>query len=195
MLTVMGLAVAAGVLSSIPAQASGRHSFVSNGVQTFVNGFVDSSSIPGDSVTLSYLTIYQTSNKNFTLSYGINDTAGTINDSGFGSIPASSVNVSGGSLNSDKEVVTLNLNTCDPAEFIAIFPTQGSCGPINITWTEQPASLVGSFAERSNIVQTLPNGEKTVQIGNVVGQSALVTGTAFGYSNTGGPGGALIAAN
>ena len=90
MLTVMGLVVAAAMLSSIPAQASGRHSFVSNGVQTFVDFFVDSLTIPGDSVMVSYLTIYQTSNKTYFLSYGINDTGGTVNDSGYGSIPASS---------------------------------------------------------------------------------------------------------
>ena len=132
--------------------------------------------------------IYQTSNKDYTLSYSISDTAGSVNDSGFGSIPASSVNVSGGSLNSGKEVVTLNVKTCDPAEFPAIFPTQGTCGPISITWAEQPATLVATFAERSNIVLAFPNGVKTVQIGNVVGRSAMVTATAFGYSNTGGPG-------
>ena len=136
-----------------------------------------------------FVNFNQTSNTTYFLNYSIFDTAQpqTVNDSGFGSIPASSVNVSGGSLHSGKEVVTLNVNTCDAAEFIAIFPTQGPCGTLNITWTELPASVAGSFAERADIHTTFPNGEKMIQNGESVTFSALVTGTAFGYSNTGGP--------
>jgi hypothetical protein len=37
MLTVMSLAVAVAVLSSIPARASGPRNFVSNGLTTFAN--------------------------------------------------------------------------------------------------------------------------------------------------------------
>ena len=183
-LTIMGLVVAAAVLSSIPARASGPSKHVTaNGLGGFVQIF--DSSNPDDPV-FAFVSLSGTANSTgYTLFYSINDSAGTVNDFGFGSIPASSVNVSGGSIHNGKTVITLNVNTCDVAEFIANNP--GPCGPFDITWTELPASLAGSFAERANIVTTFPNGEKMIQNGPLVGFSAQVTGTAFGYSNTGGP--------
>jgi hypothetical protein len=53
-----------------------------------------------------------TGNDGQELFYNISDQNGTFFYSGFGSIPASSVNVSGGSLNACKVTVTLNVNTC-----------------------------------------------------------------------------------
>jgi hypothetical protein len=107
-----------------------------------------------------------------------------VNDSSFGSIPASSVNVSGGTVENGKTVITLNVNTCDFPEFIA--NGQGPCGTFDLTWTELPASF-GWSSSREDIVIVFPNGEKTTATGDVVGFSALVTGTALSYSNTGGP--------
>ncbi len=182
------LAVAAAVLSSIPAWASGPSKFVSNGLGTNAQ-IVDNLSIPGDTVT-AFVNFNQTSNTTYFLNYFIFDANGTINDFSSGSIPASRVNVSGGSLNAGKVVVTLNVNTCDFPELIA--NGQGPCGTIDLTWTELPASVAGSFAERSNIVTTFPNGEKMIQNGQLVGFSALVTGTALGYGNTGGPGSGFL---
>ena len=182
MLTVMCLAVAAAVSSSIPARASSPSRFTANGVGGIVS-IVDMSN-PDDSVS-AFVNLSRISNTSYTLFYAINDTAGTVNDFGFGSIPASSVNVSGGSINTGKTVVTLNVNTCDFAEFTA--NSQGPCGTLDITWTELPASVAGSFAEHSNSATTFPNGEKMQQIGDVLGFSALVTGTALNFSNTGGP--------
>jgi hypothetical protein len=183
MLTVMGVAVAAAGLSAIPAQASGpTRSISANGLGGSVN-FVDMSN-PADPVTAS-VNLSQTSNNSYLLYYSIADQAGTFTDFSIGSIPASSVNVSGGSVNTGKVVATLNVNTCDFAEFIA--NGQGPCGTLDITWTELPASVTGSFAERSNIVDTFPNGEKMVQVGDVLGFTALVSGTALNFSNTGGP--------
>ena len=78
--------------------------------------------------------VSRVSNTTYFLNYFINDAAGMINDSSFGSIPASSVNVSGGTLASGKTVLTVNVNTCDFPEFLA--NGQGPCGTFNLTWTE-----------------------------------------------------------
>lgn len=183
MLTVVGLAVAAAVLlSSIPARAAGpSRSVTANGLGTSVTIF-DSLSIPNDSV-MANAQISRVSNTTYFLNYFINDTAGIVNDSSFGSIPASSVNVSGGTVESGKTVITLNVNTCDFPEFMA--NGQGPCGAFDLTWTELPASVAGWSSSRENVVIVFANGEKVTATGDVVGFSALVTGTALSYSNTG----------
>ncbi len=161
-----------------PAQAAGTSvSFRANALGTGAF-FVDLSN-PADPV---FVGASRTANTGYMLVYGIADVVGTVNDSGFGSTPASSVNVSGGSINPGKVVFTLNVNTCDVAGFTT---SSGPCGAFDITWTEEPATVAGSVAIRQNIIQTLPDGGKEVSNGATVSHGALWTGTALNYSPPG----------
>lgn len=113
------------------------------------------------------------------LFYNINEQNGTFFYSGNGSIPASSVNVSGGSLNTGKVIVTLNVNTCDVADFTT---GSGPCGAFDVTFTEVPASVGGSSAIRGDYVQTMPGGAKVETNGQSLNFGALATGTMLNYS-------------
>jgi len=84
MLTVMGLVVAAAMLSSIPAQAAGMAHAIVSGV-----GFFN----PAGNELVG-VTVVQTAHNNYMLFYNVFDFGGGFSAGGFGSIPASSVNVS-----------------------------------------------------------------------------------------------------
>jgi len=162
------LAVAAAVLSSIPAQAAGSrviaHAFVP-GVGFFTpagNEFVQ-------------VQVFRTATGHF-LSYNVFDFGGGFSAGGAGSIPASSVNVSGGSVNTGNVTVTLNVNTCDVTGFAT-----DHCGTFDITWVEMPASVGGSFATRGDSRETLPGGGTIVTNGQTETFFALATGTALGF--------------
>lgn len=87
--------------------------------------------------------------------------------------------MSGGSLNAGKVVVTLNVNTCDLAGFTT---SSGPCGAFDITFTEVPPSVGGSFATHGDQQQTLPGGGKVVTNGSTLNVGATATGTALNYS-------------
>jgi hypothetical protein len=174
MLTVMGLAVAAAVLSSIPAQAAGS-SVVAHALVPFA--FLQDTSNLADPV-FAYVTLV-TGNGGEALFYSAGDNNGTFFYYGSGSIPASSVNVSGGSVNAGKVTVTLNVNTCDVAGFTT---NLGPCGPFDVTFVEVPASLGGSTAHRGDTQQRMPGGSKVVTNGSSWSFGALATGTALYYS-------------
>jgi hypothetical protein len=153
MLTVMGLAVAAAVLSPIPAQAASpvvvAHAFDANvGWFTLLD--------PNNPFSLELVTfdVESTGNKSYMLGYSIFDFGGGFSASGNGSIPASSVTVSGGSVNSGNLTVTLNVNTCDVAGFTTL--PSGTCGPFNVAWVELPASIGGSSDFRGDSRSTCP---------------------------------------
>src|SRR5215472_11536606 len=110
LLTVMGLAVAAAVLSSIPAQAAGS-SVVAHAFIPSVGWFTPA----GDEFV--QVQVFATSNDSFLLSYQVFDFGGGFSAGGVGYIPAVSVNVSGGSVNSGNVTVTLNVNTCVVPDF------------------------------------------------------------------------------
>jgi len=172
MLTVMRLAVAAAVLSSIPAQAAGS-SVIAHAFVPAVGFFT---STPTGTELVSFEVV--STKTGYMLFYNVFDFGGGFSAGGFGSIPASSVNVSGGSVNAGKVTVTLNVNTCDVTGFTTSF---GPCGTFDVTWVELPASVGGSFATRGDTQQTLPGGGKIVTNGEQVIFNALATGTALGF--------------
>jgi len=165
MLTVMGLAVMA-VLSSVPVQAQAviAHSFDA-GTGWFNSDFSE----------LYVATVIRT-NSGYMLSYNIYDFGGGISAGGSGAIPASDVSVSGGSLNSVKVTVTLNVDTCA----LNLSNSFGLCGPINITWVELPASIGGSIANHGDSRQMFAGGGGVVTNGSTVVFFASATGTMLG---------------
>jgi len=171
MLTVMSLAVAAMVLSSISAQAQAAGSSVITHAFDVGVGWANSDFTEFVQVQV------ESSKTGYVLIYNIFDFGGGVSAGGSGSIPASSVTVSGGSVNTAKMTVTLNLNACT-AGFTNSY---GPCGPINLTWVEQPASVGGSMATRGDSQQTFPGGAKVVTNGETVTFFALTTGTALGF--------------
>jgi len=170
MLTVLGLAMAATVLSSIPAQAAGSsvitHAFDS-GVGWFNSDFTEFVQVQVESTNTGYMLIYN-----------VFDFGGGISDGGSGSIPASSVNVSGGSVNTAKVTVTLNVDTCAVNGFTT---TGGPCGTFDVAWVELPAPVGGSIATRGDSQQTFPGGVKVVTNGATVTFFASTTGTVLGF--------------
>lgn len=120
----------------------------------------------------------ESTNAGYMLIYNVFDFGGGFSAGGAGSIPASSVNVSGGSVNAEKVTVTLNVNTCDVTGFTT---TDGPCGTFDLTWVEQPASVGGSIATRGDTQQTFPGGVKVVTNGETVTFFAVTTGTALGF--------------
>src|SRR5215472_15547448 len=112
------------------------------------------------------------------LFYAVIDFGGGFSAKGSGSIPASSVNVSGGSVNTGNVKVTLNVNTCDVTGFTTNY---GPCGTFDVTWVEMPASVGGSTVSRGNFRQTIPGVGTIVINGNTETFFALTTGTALGF--------------
>jgi hypothetical protein len=178
MLTVMGLAVAAVVFLSIsiPAQPAGP-SVIANALVPVVT-FFDMSN-PSDPV-FSAVEVIRTANTGYMLFYDIGDFNGTFSYFGSGSIPASSVNVSGGSVNAGKVMVTLNVNTCDVTGFTT---SSGPCGTFDVSWAEVPVSVgFPFFATRGDTQFTSAGGGKVVINGESVSFGALATGTTLNYS-------------
>jgi hypothetical protein len=153
MLTVMGLAVAAAVWSSIPAQAG--PAIVAHALNPVA--FFEDTSNSTDPVFAFVQVI--TGNGGQELFYNISDQNNTFGYSGFGSIPASSVNVSGGSLNTGKVKITLNVNTCE----VSGFTSSGPCGPFNFTWVEVPPSVGGSTATEGTMCRRSPEAARCRQ--------------------------------
>lgn len=175
MLTVMSLAVAAAISPSIHAQATG--SSVVN------HGFIASFGIfDGNSGELTFVQVESTANSNV-FSYSM---FGPISGAGSGSIPASSVNVSGSSVNAGNVTFALKVNTCglDPSSFTT---SQGSCGTFDITWVQIPASVGGSTITSGTTHQTTPGGGTTIINGHTETFNALLAGTALDYVLPNGP--------
>jgi hypothetical protein len=171
MLTVMSLAVAAAMSSSIPAQAQAGSSVVTHGYNTNL-GIFDFN--VGE---LTFINVNRTANS-YMFAYQM---FGPFSGAGSGSIPASSVNVSGPSVNTGKVTFALNVNTCglDPASFTT---SQGSCGTFDITWVQMPASVGGSTITSGTTQQTTPGAGTTIINGHTQTFNALLTGTALGYA-------------
>jgi len=113
------------------------------------------------------------------LGYSIWDFGGGFSAAGSGSLPASSINVSGGSVNSGNVTVTLNVNTCNLTGFTTNY---GPCGTFVVTWVEMPASIGGSSDYRGDNRSTMPGGGTVVRNGETTVFSALTTGTALGFA-------------
>ena len=170
MLTVMGLAVAAAMSPSIYAQTTGS-SVVNHGYNTNL-GIFDFSIFQ-----LTFINVNRTAD-NYAFSYQM---FGPFSGSGSGSIPASSVNVSGTSVNAGNVTVTLNVNTCglDPASFA---PQFGSCGTFDISWVQIPKSVGGSTDTSGTTHQYTPGGGTTTINGHTETFNATLPGsTALGY--------------
>jgi len=173
MLIVMGLAVAAAVWSSIPTQAG--PAVVAHALNPVA--FLADTSNSADPVSLFVEVV--TGNDGQELFYNINDQNNTLNYSGFGSIPASSINVSGGSLHTGKVTVTLNVNTCAVADFMTV---SGPCGPFNFTWVDVPPSVGGSNTFHGISTVNMPGGGKVLTNGDSLSVGATATGTALIYN-------------
>jgi len=182
MLSLIGLAVGAAVLSSIPAQAASSvtHSGV-NGFVPSVGWFTQLDPNNPFSTELVSVTVEKNSNTGYMLIYQIIDFGGGFSADGHGSIPDSSVNVSGGTVNSGNVTVTLNVNTCDLPGFTTL---PGPCGTFDLTWVELPVSIAGSFINRGDNRQTFIQDGKVMTV-ETNGQTevffALTTGTALGF--------------
>jgi hypothetical protein len=175
-LSVMGLAVAATVLSSIPAQAAGP-TVVTHALVPGLGFFTLLDNSNPASTEFVNVTVEST-NTGFMLIYKVFDFGGGFSAGGSGSIPASSVNVSGGSVNTGKVTVTLNVDTCNVTGFTT---TVGPCGTFNVTWVEEPASVGASIATRGDTRHTFRGGGEVETNGATVTFSALATGTALGF--------------
>lgn len=179
MLIVMGLAVIAAALSPIPARAASpvvvAHAFVPS-----VGFFTLLDPNNPNSAELVGVTVERTSNKDYMLLYQIFDFGGGFSAMGSGSIPASSVNVSG-LLSKGNLTLTLNVNTCNVTGFTTNF---GPCGTFDVTWVEMPASVGGSSINRGDNRQTFPIGGGQVVTIVTNGETetffALATGAALG---------------
>jgi len=172
MLSLIGLAVVAVVLSpaSVQAQAGGS-SVVNHGYNTNL-GIFDFSIFQ-----LTFINVNRTGN-NYAFSYQM---FGPFSGAGSGSIPASSVNVSGSSVNAGNVTFALNVNTCDldPASFTT---SQGTCGTFNMSWIQIPASIAGSTTTSGTTHQTIPGGGTMIINGHTETFTAQLTGTALGYA-------------
>lgn len=180
MLCVMSLAVAAAMSPSIYAQATGS-SVVTHGYDTNL-GIFDLN--VGE---LTFINVNRTGN-GYLFSYQM---FGPFSGAGSGSIPASSVNVSGASVSAGNVTFTLNVNTCglDPSSFTT---SLGSCGTFNITWTQIPASVGGSTITSGATQQRIPGVGTTIINGHTETFNASVTGTALGEVFTSGAFGQLV---
>ena len=170
MLTVMSLAVAAAISPSIHAQATGS-SVVNHGYNTNLGIF------DFNIFQLTFINVNRTGN-NYAFSYQM---FGPFSGAGSGSIPASSVNVSGSSVNAGNVTFALNVNTCDldPASFTT---SQGTCGTFNMSWIQIPASIAGSTTTSGTTHQTIPGGGTMIINGHTETFTAQLTGTALGYA-------------
>ncbi len=179
MLTVIGLAVAAAMSPSIHAQATGS-SVVNHGLNANLGIF------DFNIGQLTFIQVERTAN-NYVFAYSM---FGPFSGAGSGSIPASSVIVSGASVDTGKVTFALNVNTCglDPSSFTT---SQGSCGTFDITWVQIPASVGGSTITSGTTQQTTPGVGKTIINGHTETFNALLTGTALGYVLPNGPFGQL----
>jgi len=172
MLTVM-VAVVAAMSPSIHAQTTGS-SVVNHGYNTNLGIF------DFNIFQLTFINVNRIAN-NYMFSYQM---FGPFSGSGFGPIPASSVKVSGSSVNAGNVTFALNVNTCglDPASFTT---SQGACGTFNVSWIQMPASVGGSTVTSGTNQVTTPVGTtiiKTVTNGHTETFSAQLTGTALGYA-------------
>ena len=171
MLTALGLAVGAAVLSSIPVQAqAGGSSVVTHAVVPVV-GFFNS-----DFSELIEVEVI-TTHSGYLLNYNVIDFGGGFSAGGSGLIPASSFTVSTGSVNSGNMTAALNVDTCN----LTLTSSYGPCGVININWVEMPAAVGGSTATRGDSVQTLPGGGKIETNGQTETFFAKTTGTELGF--------------
>ena len=163
MLTVIGLAVAA-ALTVVPAPAQSGSSVVTHGYNTNLGIFDFTIS------QLTFININRTAN-DYMFAYQM---FGPFSGAGSGSIPASSVNVSGPSVNTGKVTFALNVNTCglDPASFTT---SQGSCGTFAINWVQIPASVGGSTITSGTTRQTTPGVGTTIITGHTETFNALLT--------------------
>jgi len=171
MLTVMGLAVAAAMLSSNPAQAQAGSSVVTHGYNTNLGIF------DFNIFELTFINVNRTAN-GYMFSYQM---FGPFSGAGSGAVPASDVNVSGSSVNAGNVTFTLNVDTCglDPASFTT---SQGTCGIFDISWIQMPASVGGSTTTSGTTQQTIPGGGTTIINGHTETFTAQLSGTAIGYA-------------
>lgn len=171
-LIAVSIVIAGAVMSPIPSQAQTTNSSVIPNALSPSIGTFDFSD-PSDPKVI-FVTVMRTANSGYTLSYSIYDFNGTYTYAGYGPIPNSSVTVSGGSVGSGKLTITLNVDTCSLADFTTM---NAPCGDFNLTWTEIPASIGGSFVSRGNTVFTAPGIGMTVINGEQQFYGAAVTGS------------------
>jgi hypothetical protein len=159
MMTVMGLAVAAAM--SIHAQTT----TVNHGYNASLGIF------DGNTGTITFLSVDITGN-GYVLSY---QQFGPTSSSGSGPVPASSVNVTGSSVNAGNVTFTLNVNTCG----LAGFTTTGACGPFNLTWVQMPTDVGGSTITSGTQRTTMPGMGTTIINGHTETFNAVLGGTAL----------------
>lgn len=162
MMTVLGLAVAAAMSPSIHAQTTTvNHGYNAN------LGIFD-----GNTSTITFLSVDITG-KGYVLSY---QQFGASSNSGSGPVPASSVTVTGSSVNAGNVTFTLNVNTCGLAGFTI---TEGACGLFNLTWAQMPTDIGGSTITSGTQRMTMPGMGTTIINGHTETFNAVLGGTAL----------------
>lgn len=122
--------------------------------------------------TITFLSVDITGN-GYVLSY--QQFGPTSSNVGFGLVPASSVTVTGSSVNAGNVTFTLNVNTCG----LAGFTTTGACGPFNLTWVQMPTDIGGSTITSGTQHVTMPGMGTTITNGHTETFSAVLSGTAL----------------
>lgn len=173
MLAVMGIAAAAAaMLPSIHAQANAS-SVVNHGYGGSFGIFDFNNN------QFTQIQIVPTSTDEYSFTYQMSGPTPATSGWGMGSIPASSVSVTGSSVNAGNMTLTLNVNTCDVANFMIMF---GSCGTFDITFTEIPPKVGGStITSGSTRTTTLGVGSTNIN-GHTETVYALLSGTALTYA-------------
>lgn len=163
MMTLMALAVAAAMAPSIHAQTTTvNHGYNAN------LGIFD-----GTTGTITFLSVDITGN-GYVLSY--QQFGQNIGNIGSGPVPASSVAVTGSSVNAGNVTFTLNVNTCGLAGFTI---TEGACGPFNLTWVQMPTDVGGSTITSGTQRVTMPGMGTTITNGHTETFNAVLGGTAL----------------
>lgn len=178
MRTLTGLAVAAVILSSNPAQAQSSTVVLNNALDAGVGWFTLLDPTNPNSLELVNVTLARSNQDNYMLTYEVFDFGGGFSASGGGTVPSSMVVATEGSVSSGKVGLSINVNTCDPA-----FTTFGTCGTVNLTWVEIPASVLGYTDIRGDTHTLLPaGGGMIVTNGEQKNYSATVTGTVLTFN-------------
>jgi hypothetical protein len=158
--------------------------FHTDGVSAFDN-WIDLSN-PADPVTgfIQFFATGTAARPAYQLFYFVSDANLTFSNSGEGPIPGSSVKFSGGSVNSGKMVVSLDVDTCqlDPTLF---FTFSGPCGIIKATWTEIPSRSSSGFTFITRGTTEIIAGPMVQHMsGTFEEANALAQGTVIGSEMT-----------
>jgi len=178
LVVVLGVCLVA-LTAASPAQAQASVSFTAHGIGSQNFGFDFSNPADPVFVFVDFTPFSAKGNAattDYFLSYNISDFNGTFTYSGMGVIPLSTVNITG-MLDKGTAVVTLNVDTCEVADFQTLM---GHYGSFALIVTELPLA-VGSASTRGTSVSTF-GGITTATNGSSEEFTSQTAGTALGFA-------------